>query len=161
MSEDKPKDALAKLSAFADGPRQVSVGGQLYDLCKLRPIDLAEARDFVVRMRIERHLTTTRHMTLEPAVRAQTMAAIECHPLSLYDVAADPLGRIKLIHASLVRAGANLSVKQVQDNLEPTMQDQLYAYVLWISGVIESPDLEEHEDGPLSTPTDSTVSPGT
>jgi len=161
MPQDKPKDALAKLAAFVDTTRQVSVGGQLYDLAKLRPIDLANARDYVVRMRIERHLNTTKNMNLEAAVRAQTMAAIECSPLSLYDVMADPIGRLHLLYSSLMRAGANLSIKQVQDGIDPTMQDELYAYVLWISGVIKSPDLEEHEDGPLSTPTDSTASPGT
>ena len=159
--EKKKKDALAGLASFIDDNRKVSVGGKLFELAKLRPSDLAEARNYIVRCRIELHAEITRYMNFEPAVRATAMAEIECAPLSLYDVMQHPDGRIKLIHLSLARAGSQMPLLALRDALDPTMNDELYAYVLWISGVIEGPTLDGDDANPPEAPTDTTATLGT
>jgi hypothetical protein len=160
MDQGEKNDAIAGLAAFITDNRQVSVGGKMYELAKLRPIDLATARNHVVQCRIERHVETTRFMNFEATVRAKALAEIECSPLSLFDVMADPDGRLKLIHLSLVRAGSGMTMRQMIDGLDPTLQDELYAYVLWVSGVIKEPTLEEDTSLPQETPAVSTASSG-
>jgi hypothetical protein len=162
MAEHTKTDALAGLAAFiGDTDRRVSVGGTLYELAKLRPSDLAKARNHVVKCRIERHVETTQFMNFEPLVRAKALAEIECAPLSLFDVMADPDGRIKLIHLSLSRAGTPMPLAKLGETLDPTLQDELYAYVLWVSGVIKEPTLEDDPTRPPETPADMTASSGT
>lgn len=160
MSEKTKADALGALATFLDESKSVMVGGQKFELSKLRPIDLAKARDYVVQTRVERHLGTTRYMNLEPTVRAKVLAELETAPLSLYDVMQDVEGRLKLIHLSVERAGAKMSLSNLREGLDPVNQDELFAYVLWISGVIDEPAGGE-EDGPLATPADTMPSLGT
>jgi hypothetical protein len=156
MATEVP-DALREVSEWMDRPKTVEVGGQTYELTKLRPADLADARDYVVNRRIRRHLENTRGFAIDAMVRAQTIAAIECAPLSIYEVMADADGRIKLLHSSLSRTdGFSMTVSALREKMAPMVQNQLYAYVLWISGVGFAPGTEEDEDGPLSSEPDMT-----
>lgn len=160
MSEKTKTDALAGLARFLTSPRQVSINGTKYGLAKLRPIDLANGRDYVVQRRIERHVETTRYMNFEPIVRAKALAEIECAPLSLYDVMQDPDGRLKLLFSSLTRGGTSITLEDLRQKLDPIEADEIYAYVLWISGVIKEPDITGDPAGPLgtsaTTPSDGT-----
>ena len=163
MSEKTKQDALGAMAAFIDDNRQVSVGGVKYELAKLRPIDLAEARNYVVKRRTERFIETTGTMPFEPTIMAKAMAEIQCAPLSLFEVMQDPDGRIKLLHLSMTRAGAKMPLLRMQADFDATLQDELYAYVLWVSGVIAEPILDPAVDeaDPTEVPDATTVSSGT
>ncbi len=166
MAEDKKADALRELSEFCDRPKRVSIGDQEYEIAKLRPVDLADARDWVVSKRTARFMLATRHTPLDSATRAQTLAGIECAPLSIYDVIQDPHGRLRLIFLSVTRLAAtngkpSMTMKELEAQLDPTTQDELYAFVMWISGCLPEPvsDQEADDDAPLSSPSDTTASP--
>jgi hypothetical protein len=162
MSEQTKNDALGAMAAFIDDNRQVSVGGVKYELAKLRPIDLAAARDYVVQLRTERFIGTVQHKPFEPTIMAKAMAEIQCAPLSLFDVMQDPDGRIKLLHLSMTRAGAKMPLMRMQADFDATLQDELYAYVLWVSGVLPEPILDPSPDEADPTEAEATtVSSGT
>lgn len=163
MNKKTKEDALGAMAAFIDDNRQVSVGAVKYDLAKLRPIDLAAARNYVVQRRTERFIGTVSTMPFEPTIMAKAMAEIQCAPLSLFDVMQDPDGRIKLLHLSMTRAGAKMPLMRMQADFDATLQDELYAYVLWVSGVIPEPILDPAPDDEAD-PTEeaaTTVSSGT
>ncbi|MCZ6654868.1 MAG: hypothetical protein O7D91_17805 [Planctomycetota bacterium] len=167
MEKDKGTvDALKEISDFLDRPKLVSVGGQDYALAKLRPVDLADARDWVVNKRSARFMLANRHVPLDSDTRAKTLAAIECAPLSIYDVIQDPHGRLRMIFLSVTRLAATdrkqpLTMKELEAQLDPTTQDELYAFVMWISGCLPEPvsDQEADDDAPLSSQADTTASP--
>ncbi len=159
MDAAKKADGLAELAAFVDENKRVTVGGTEYELAKLRPIDLAEARNWIVKKRSEHLLETFRNTPIDPASFGAALAAIECTPLSVFEVTHHASGRLKLIHLSLTRAGGSMTLKGLEQNLEPLSQDKLYAYCMWISGCLDSPEPSTgDDDAPLSTPAVTTSS---
>ena len=166
MAEKKKADALKEISDFLDGPKMVMVGGKEYGLAKLRPVDLADARDWVVGKRSDRFMLANRHTPLDSATRAQVLAAIECAPLSIFDVIQEPHGRLRLIFLSVTRLAATngkppMTMAQLEKQLDPTTQDELYAFVMWVSGCLPEPTSDQgaDDDAPLSSLADSTASP--
>lgn len=162
MDAAKKADGLAELAAFLDGPKRVNVDGKEYDLAKLRPIDLAEARNWLVQKRSEHLLATFRHTPIDPASFGQALAAIECTPISVFEVTHHASGRLKLIHLSMIRAGGTMDYRALEQDLDPMSQDELYAYCMWISGCLDTPVSAEgaDDDAPLSTPPATTSSAG-
>lgn len=156
MEDTKKADALKEISDFLDRPKLVIVGGKEYELAKLRPVDLADARDYVVTKRTWRFLDSCQTRFFDAPTRAQTIAAIECAPLSIYDVLQDPHGRLRLIWLSVTRlASSNGSpppMKQFEKQLDPMTENELYAFVMWISGIVPDPASDQEADeNPLSS----------
>lgn len=155
----KVPDALREVSEWMNLPKEVEVGGKAYELYKLSPADLVEARDYIVNRRVRRHLENTRGFNIDPSVRSQTLAAIECAPMSVFDVVHDADGRVKLLHLSASKGdGFSMTVGAMNKNIKPMSQNESYAYVLWISGIGFAPGSQEDEDGPLSPQKDTTSS---
>lgn len=148
MAEGKREDALARLADFASDNRSIRVGDTDYELTKLKPIDLAVARDYVVDARIKANVKSTGGMTFDPSTRAKMMAEIQCAPLSIWDLIQDPLGRIRLLHLSLDRGGHKFTIAQVGE-MDAVQKDTLFAYCAWISGVLLEPVAPEGSADPL------------
>lgn len=161
MSEQTKQDALGHLARFINDPVTISVAGTRYTIAKLRPIDLARAREYMVAQRIRTFMDTTGNMPLEPSVRASALAEIQCTTISILDVMNDADGRLFLLHASLAIAGFQTTVEKLKNALDPIEADEIYAYVLWISGVLKTPQLEADDADPLAASPGKAPSTGT
>lgn len=150
MAEGKREDALARLADFASDNRSIRVGDTDYELTKLKPIDLAVARDYVVDGRLKANIKSTGGMTFDAPTRAKMMAEIQCAPLSTWDLIQDPLGRIELLRLSLSRGGQTFTRAQVGE-INPVQQDELFAYCAWISGLLPEPGVPEGSADPLDS----------
>lgn len=150
MTESRTDEAVRELAAFASENRSIRIGDKDYELSKLRPIDLAVTRDYVVDRRIKANVESTRRMSFDPTTRAKMMAEIQCTPLTTFDLIQDASGRIKLLHLSLVRGGHKVTIEEVGD-MEAVLQDELFAYCAWISGILIEPIVPEGSADPLET----------
>lgn len=150
MAGKDTDEAVRALADFASDNRSIRIGDTDYELSKLRPSDLAKARDYVVDLRIKANVKSTGGMTFHPTMRAKMMAEIQCAPLTTFDLIQDSGGRIKLLHLSLVRGGHKVTIEQVGD-MEAVLQDELFAYCAWISGILPEPIEPEGGADPLET----------
>lgn len=150
MAGRETDEAVRELAAFASDNRSIRIGDTDYDLSKLRPSDLAKARDYVVDLRIKANVASTGRMTFEPTLRAKMMAEIQCAPLTTFDLIQDAAGRIKLLHLSLIRGGYKGTIEHVGE-MEAVLQDELFAYCAWISGLFPEPIEPESSADPLET----------
>lgn len=150
MAGSKTDEAVRELAAFASDNRSIRIGETDYELTKLRPSDLAKARDYVIDLRIKANVKSTGGMPWDPTTRAKMMAEIQCAPLTTFDLIQDPAGRIKLLHLSLVRGGYKGKIEEVGE-MEAVLQDELFAYCAWISGLFPEPIDPEGSADPLET----------
>ena len=133
----------------------ITVSGRTYEVRPLTPGDFAKAERHIKDRRIDGFLNSTRNVPLSDAVRAQTLANIECTPVDLAkDVLTSVEGQLFLVWLS-VRVEIRTPFDKFRDMLKGEDLTNLTEIVLRITGLLSQ---TEDGDDPLGRPASTTTS---
>jgi len=144
------QDVQESLADLADVPMTISVGGTDYPIRKLRPIDLAEASEWVVTERKNKYLkNATVNEVLNP-LHAEVLSRLELSTLDAHGLCHDPIGRMKLVELAMRRAGSKMTYAQIVNDLDPQHSSMLFRKLCVVSGLLPSKSGDECSDPPKS-----------
>lgn len=138
----------SELSGLADTTVTVMVAGEAIPLKRLRPIDLAQATEFVRQRRLADADKTLPWNAIVAESRGAVLAKIACTPVTIFECLDDWHGRMKLIHVAVRRAGRNLSFEELADKLDPIGADEFFWLLAELSGIAKRP-----KEAPPADPT--------
>ena len=143
------------LDDMSDARMCIVVEGKEYVMAKLKIGDIADVTAAVRSEDLSMFVEGARTLRLADGERGKAMAEIIRGDYPLTKVIDHANGRLRLLHASLKRAGSKMTWEQVRNDIPVDILSELVRVLLWCSGF---GDPEGEDNGNPTTTTGETES---